>query len=98
MLCGGFKSTTENIPPEVSDIASSFRADIQAMIRPGGADFIQFDCIQYTTQVVAGTNYKMKINIGGSEYVHIKVFKPLPHTNQPPELSFAEVAGEADPL
>lgn len=37
----------------------------------------------YTTQVVAGTRYRLKIRHGDS-FLHCEVIKPLPHTNSPP--------------
>ena len=43
----------------------------------------------YKTQVVAGTNYFMKLIIG-DKVVHARVFAPLPHTGQPAELHSIE--------
>ena len=43
-----------------------------------GATYTEFEAVQYTTQVVAGTNYKIKVNVGDGKHVHIKVFVPLP--------------------
>jgi len=39
-------------------------------------------------QVVAGMNYWVKIQVGGgdADYIHAKIFKPLPHTGQPAQL------------
>ena len=32
-------------------------------------------------------NYIVKVKIGDEKYVHVKIFKPLPHTGEPPEVS-----------
>ena len=40
------------------------------------------------TQVVAGTVYHVKINTG-SDHVHARIFKPLPHTGAPATLQKA---------
>jgi hypothetical protein len=40
-------------------------------------------------QVVAGTNYLVKAN-HGSEVVHLRIHKPLPHTGLPPILAGIE--------
>jgi hypothetical protein len=48
-----------------------------------------FKAIHFKTQVVAGVNYKIKVQAaeeGENVYLHVKVAKPLPHTQQPPFL------------
>ena len=42
--------------------------------------------VSYSTQVVAGTNYFMKIRVGEDTYVHIRVYEPLSYTRQDPTL------------
>lgn len=42
--------------------------------------------VSYKSQVVAGTNYFAKVDIGDGKFVHLRVFKPLPHTGAGPEL------------
>jgi hypothetical protein len=44
--------------------------------------------VTFKTQVVAGTNYMIEAK-SGAEYYHVKVFKPLPHTQAPATLSDA---------
>ena len=95
MKVGGFKQSLETVPSDVVEIAASLRSEIQAAV---GAEFTTFDCLAYTSQVVAGTNFKIKIATGADSFVHVRIFRPLPHTGEPPELSEAKVAAEADPL
>ncbi|NXL04592.1 CYTX protein, partial [Mesembrinibis cayennensis] len=45
-----------------------------------------FTAIRYKTQVVAGINYFIKVQISNEAYIHIKVFESLPQENQPPSL------------
>jgi hypothetical protein len=47
------------------------------------------------TQVVAGTVYHVKINTG-SDHVHARIFKPLPHTGAPATLQKAVGGFSAD--
>ena len=37
--------------------------------------------LSYKTQVVAGTNYFMKVSVKDKVF-HARVFRPLPHTNE----------------
>eukprot|EP00742_Colponemidia_sp_Colp-10_P002977 GILJ01003177.1.p1 GENE.GILJ01003177.1~~GILJ01003177.1.p1 ORF type:complete len:131 (-),score=17.98 GILJ01003177.1:150-500(-) len=80
-----FGGYTESRPAdaEVMSLCRAVRLDVEA--RHNGP-FQTFEPISYQSQVVAGTNYNIKVKISGTEFVHIKVFKPLPHTNEAPQL------------
>lgn len=52
-----------------------------------GRKFTTFKAIKYISQVVAGINYIVKIQVGEADYIHAKVFKPLPQTNKMPEVT-----------
>ena len=52
-----------------------------------GTNHETFEITGYTTQVVAGLNYQLKIHVGDNQYIHAKVYKPLPHTGNPPSVS-----------
>ena len=41
--------------------------------------------ISFKSQVVAGTNYFIKVN-AGDQHLHLKIHEPLPHTRNPPEI------------
>mmetsp|Transcript_46294 Transcript_46294/g.112188 ORF Transcript_46294/g.112188 Transcript_46294/m.112188 type:complete len:126 (-) Transcript_46294:1824-2201(-) len=68
-----------------------------AMKKNGGSSDLlltsTFDPVLMTTQVVAGTNYKVKYHIGNGNYVHAKIFEPLPcyKDEQKPEVSHFEI-------
>jgi cystatin-A/B len=61
--------------------------------------FTEFTAKEFITQVVAGTNYIMKVKADSEEYLHVKVHKPLPFRNAPPQLMGVLAAKtETDPL
>ncbi|XP_052078623.1 cystatin-A2-like [Mytilus californianus] len=63
----------EEPTPEVNRIVDDLKGDIEAML---GEKMKKFTVISYRKQVVAGTNYFIKIKYG-LKYVHIRVFKSL---------------------
>ena len=95
MMCGGF-GDARDADDKVKALALEMKPKAEAAL---GATFATFDAVKYTTQVVAGTNYKIKVNVGDGKFVHIKVYVPLPCKNAPNEL-LSQEAGKtlADPL
>ncbi|NWY02751.1 CYTX protein, partial [Nothoprocta ornata] len=58
-----------------------------------------FLAIVYRTQVVAGINYFIKVQVSDSMYVHMRVFQSLPSENQGPSLvSYETGKTRDDPL
>jgi len=61
--------------------------------------FSTFDPVQVATQVVAGTNYFVKIEVGSGEHIHARIFRSLPHAGQPPQVHSVQCGLTAsDPL
>jgi cystatin-A/B len=46
-----------------------------------------YEPLSVKSQVVAGMNYMVKIQVAPDEYIHVKIYKPLPHTHNPPSIS-----------
>jgi hypothetical protein len=49
-----------------------------------------FEPVQYTTQVVSGTNYQVKVKVGEDKYIHFKVNDPTPMSNNLDLMEFKE--------
>ncbi|XP_065057753.1 cystatin-B-like [Rhopilema esculentum] len=61
--------------------------------------FDKFVGVSYKSQIVAGTNYFIKVKVDNNEYVHLRVFVPLPFMRSEPQLANALDGKEkTDPL
>ena len=52
-----------------------------------GSTFATFEVKRYTTQVVSGTNYTFEVHVGEEKHIAVRVYEPLPHTNDPAQVS-----------
>ena len=71
--------------PATSDVQSMINElKAEASSHLGGKNLSPFEAVSYKTQVVAGTNYFVKVLAdGGKEHVHLRVFKPLGENAKP---------------
>uniref|UniRef100_A0A8C6GG22 Cystatin domain-containing protein n=1 Tax=Mus spicilegus TaxID=10103 RepID=A0A8C6GG22_MUSSI len=77
MIPGGL---TEARPAtaEVQEIADRVKAQLE---EETNEKYEIFKAVEYKTQVVAGVNYFIKMDVGGGSFTHIKVFKDLSGKN-----------------
>ncbi|XP_028608122.1 cystatin-A-like [Grammomys surdaster] len=73
MIPGGL---TEAKPAtaEVQEIADQVKAQLEEKTNE---KYENFKAVEYKTQVVAGTNYFIKVDVGNDSFIHLKVFKDL---------------------
>lgn len=90
-LCGGF-GNAKVATAEEQTILDSVREEVEARLEK---KFSVFQAISFTTQVVAGVNYIFKVRCD-DHIAHVKVAKPLPHTNQPPFLMAVDTGNHTE--
>ncbi|XP_056013774.1 cystatin-B-like [Ostrea edulis] len=82
MMCGG-TSASKPADADIQAIVDEVKGAVENKL---GNKLDKYDAVSYKTQVVAGTNYFVKVNIG-DEHLHLRIFAPLPHTGASKELS-----------
>lgn len=78
-MCGGFGG--DNQPSdEAQEVLNAVKSELETRLsRAIGV----LQVVIYKTQVVAGVNYLVKAR-ADDHIVHVKIAKPLPHTNKAP--------------
>ncbi|OTF77018.1 hypothetical protein BLA29_012611 [Euroglyphus maynei] len=82
-ICGGIAPESAEIDPNVREMVKKFQPKVEQKF---GRKFQRFEPIKIRTQLVAGTNYFVKCHIGGDDYVHLRIYEPLPCMSKQPEL------------
>ncbi|GAA6214983.1 cystatin-B-like [Lates japonicus] len=73
-MCGGLTDTAE-ANSEVQKIADTVKPYVE---EKAGKKYDVFTAKLYRSQVVAGTNYFIKVHVGGDEHIHLRVWQKLP--------------------
>ncbi|KFP54738.1 Cystatin-A [Cathartes aura] len=95
MMPGGL-SETKPATPEVQHIVNQVKPQFESR---ENKTYGIFEAIVYRSQVVAGINYFIKVQVSDVDYVHLRVFQSLPQENQGPSLvSFQTGKTRDDPL
>ncbi|XP_018590185.2 cystatin-B-like [Scleropages formosus] len=88
MMCGG-TGAVQDATPEVQKMCDEVKKSAE---QKAGREFSVFRAKKFTSQVVAGTNYFVKVHVGGEEDVHLRLYKPLPHAGDKLELHGIQTA------
>ncbi|GAB1295288.1 Cystatin-B [Apodemus speciosus] len=78
-MCGG-PSATMPATAETQEIANKVKSQLE---EKENQKFDVFKAVSFRRQLVAGTNFFIKVDVGEDKYVHLRVFEPLPHENKP---------------
>ena len=91
MLAGGHS----DVKTDADGLAqmATYKAAVEAKAE---ATYDTFEVIHYTSQVVAGTIYQIKVKVGESDYIDAKVLIPLPHTGEDPSAMEVKTGVGAD--
>jgi len=92
MMPGGL-SENGQVNGETVEICNAVRADVEGK---ANSAFSEYTPVAVRTQVVAGTNFFVKIHVGSGDHVHVRIFRPLPHTNAGPEVHGVQTGKTAD--
>ncbi len=87
MMCGGFGNDRQP-DDEVRAILNEIKPHVESKLN---ATYTDFEPLSYQTQVVAGTNFLIKVKTNDG-LLKVKVHRSLPHAGQTLSLM------EADPI
>ncbi|XP_043930635.1 cystatin-B-like [Protopterus annectens] len=72
-LCGG-TSKVSPATPEIQSLCDQIKA---AAEEKAGKKYSEFKAVSFCSQVVSGTNYFVKVNVGGG-CIHVRIYVKLP--------------------
>ncbi|XP_042254837.1 cystatin-A1-like isoform X3 [Thunnus maccoyii] len=72
-VLGGF-SETKDATKEIQKLCDQ----VLKVEKKTGKNFKEYVAVKYREQIVAGTNFLIKVHVGGVQYIHLSVFEALP--------------------
>ncbi|XP_006108158.1 cystatin-B-like [Myotis lucifugus] len=80
----GGPSEVKRATAEIQAIADKVKSQLE---EKENKKYPTFKATEYMSQVVAGTNYFIKVQVADDDFVHLRVFESLPHENKALALS-----------
>ncbi|XP_075937000.1 cystatin-B-like [Anarhichas minor] len=75
MAGSGAWSDTMDATQEIQKICDQMKPEVE---KETGKNYREFKAVKYRFQVVAGSNYVIKVNVGGEDHIHLSLFQELP--------------------
>ena len=72
----GGPSEEKEATEEVKKMVEELKPEVE---EKKNTKYTTFDAVKFTTQVVNGIMYRIKVKVGEDEYIHLKVLKNLPN-------------------
>ncbi|XP_044141805.1 cystatin-B-like [Bufo gargarizans] len=82
-MCGGV-GAEEPANPEVQALCDVVKPEFQVK---SGVNAAKFKAVSFKSQTVAGRNFFVKVDLGGGQFCHVRIFEPMPHTGEKASLS-----------
>ncbi|XP_037380375.1 cystatin-B [Talpa occidentalis] len=83
MMCGA-PTAARPATAETQAIADQVKAQLE---EKENKTFPMFKAVEFKSQLVAGRNFFIKVQVGEEDFMHLRVFQSLPHENKPLSLS-----------
>ncbi|MEE6473396.1 hypothetical protein FKM82_009998 [Ascaphus truei] len=74
MSAPGGMTSVKPATTEIQQICDQIKPQV---VQKDGRNFEKFKAEQYATQVVAGINYFIKVDVGCEEFLHLRIFRDL---------------------
>ena len=71
----GGPTEVQDANEEIKQIATGLKEEVE---KQNKKTFKIFEAVKFTTQVVNGIMYRIKVKIGDNEYIHLRAIKNLP--------------------
>ena len=83
MKMTGAPSKERDADDAVKTMVTELKAQVEGK---RNTTFSTFEAVKFSTQVVNGTLYRIKVKVGDNEYIHLRVLKSLPVNGGKPVL------------
>ncbi|KAM3935838.1 cystatin-B-like [Leptodactylus fuscus] len=86
-MCGGLGSA-KPATEEVQALCDQLKAEVEGQ---HGKKYPTYVALTFKTQLVAGTNYFVKVDVGNDQCIHLRIYKNLPHAGEQLSLTSTQI-------